>query len=90
MADGQHRVDEGEAARVVEEQDKAVAHHGQELEHLKFKFTLLLFLLLLLLRHKNSLLFWLRHQFVVKVMTIEMTIVNSCSVQTNKANQIRD
>jgi hypothetical protein len=28
-------VDEGEPARVVEEQDQAVAHHSQELNHLK-------------------------------------------------------
>ena len=35
MADGEDRVDDGEAAGVVEEQDQAVAHHRQELEHLE-------------------------------------------------------
>jgi len=37
VPDGEDRVDEGEPARVVEEQDQAVPHHSQELNHLKLK-----------------------------------------------------
>jgi hypothetical protein len=36
VEDGQDRVDDGEATGVVEEQDQAVAHHSQKLDHLKF------------------------------------------------------
>ena len=37
VTDGDDRVDDWESARVVEEQDQAVAHHSQELEHLDRK-----------------------------------------------------
>ena len=35
MADGEDGVDDGKAARVVDEENQAVTHHRHELKHLK-------------------------------------------------------
>ena len=37
MRHGDDRVDDGEPARVVDEEDQAVAQHGHELQHLELK-----------------------------------------------------